>query len=144
MLLALVGGSNSQNRYMRSNIHVLIVGDPGLGKSQLIRHVTQLAPRASYLCGKHPLMSDLQLQCDLTHHQERQQLTQVRLFWQIMGSVALMSLIKWLGSKILCSKSWQRAKSLSINREYIQPYQLSAELLLQQIQTLVTTVKLRV
>ena len=37
---------------MRSNIHVLIVGDPGLGKSQLIRHVTQLAPRASYLCGK--------------------------------------------------------------------------------------------
>ena len=33
MLLALVGGSSTQNRYMRSNIHVLIVGDPGLGKS---------------------------------------------------------------------------------------------------------------
>ncbi|CAH8856749.1 unnamed protein product [Trichobilharzia szidati] len=35
----------------RSSSHVLIVGDPGLGKSQLLRAAASLAPRVLYVCG---------------------------------------------------------------------------------------------
>ncbi|CAH8570818.1 unnamed protein product [Schistosoma haematobium] len=35
----------------RSASHVLIVGDPGLGKSQLLRAAASLAPRVLYVCG---------------------------------------------------------------------------------------------
>ncbi|TPP64414.1 DNA helicase MCM8 [Fasciola gigantica] len=38
-----------QNR--RSAPHVLIVGDPGLGKSQMLRAAANLAPRVIYVCG---------------------------------------------------------------------------------------------
>jgi DNA helicase MCM8 len=33
------------------DIHCLVVGDPGLGKSQLLRAVTKVAPRGVYVCG---------------------------------------------------------------------------------------------
>ena len=36
---------------IRSDIHVLVVGDPGLGKSQLLRAVANIAPRAVFVCG---------------------------------------------------------------------------------------------
>jgi DNA helicase MCM8 len=36
---------------IRSSIHVLIVGDPGLGKSQLLRAVSSLAPRSAFVTG---------------------------------------------------------------------------------------------
>lgn len=36
---------------IRSDVHVLIVGDPGLGKSQLLRAAAALAPRAVFVCG---------------------------------------------------------------------------------------------
>ena len=36
---------------MRSNSHVLVVGDPGLGKSQMLRAAAQAAPRSVYVCG---------------------------------------------------------------------------------------------
>ena len=42
LLLALVGGS-SANR--RADAHVLIVGDPGLGKSHLLHACAQVSPR---------------------------------------------------------------------------------------------------
>lgn len=45
LLLALAGGSHKP--HMRSNIHVLLVGDPGLGKSQLLRAAAAVAPRSS-------------------------------------------------------------------------------------------------
>jgi DNA helicase MCM8 len=36
---------------VRATIHVLIVGDPGLGKSQMLRAVSALAPRAVFVTG---------------------------------------------------------------------------------------------
>ena len=35
----------------RSDIHVLVVGDPGLGKSQLLRSAAAVAPKAVFVCG---------------------------------------------------------------------------------------------
>jgi len=35
----------------RGDIHVLLVGDPGLGKSQLLQSVASAAPRGLYICG---------------------------------------------------------------------------------------------
>mmetsp|Transcript_29193 Transcript_29193/g.94096 ORF Transcript_29193/g.94096 Transcript_29193/m.94096 type:complete len:589 (-) Transcript_29193:1534-3300(-) len=35
----------------RSDVHVLVVGDPGMGKSQMLTAVAALAPRGVYVCG---------------------------------------------------------------------------------------------
>lgn len=56
LCLALFGGtpshSNDRARLsIRSDPHMLIVGDPGLGKSQLLQGVSTLAPRGVYVCG---------------------------------------------------------------------------------------------
>eukprot|EP00808_Paulinella_micropora_P017463 g80983.t1 len=56
LLLAVFGGrqkfSGDKNRLsVRGDPHVLIVGDPGLGKSQMLRAVSRLAPRGVYVCG---------------------------------------------------------------------------------------------
>ncbi|EDQ88139.1 uncharacterized protein MONBRDRAFT_9453 [Monosiga brevicollis MX1] len=56
LVLALFGGRtkflHDQNRIpVRGDPHVLIVGDPGLGKSQMLRAVTNIAPRGVYVCG---------------------------------------------------------------------------------------------
>ncbi|KAI8465449.1 MAG: MCM2/3/5 family-domain-containing protein [Monoraphidium minutum] len=56
LLLALLGGvrknADSANRVpIRGDIHVLLVGDPGLGKSQLLQAVAAAAPRGLYICG---------------------------------------------------------------------------------------------
>ena len=37
---------------MRGDIHLLIMGDPGIGKSQILKYVSQLAPRGIYTSGK--------------------------------------------------------------------------------------------
>ena len=36
----------------RGSLHCLIVGDPGLGKSQMLKAVSNLAPRSIYVCGR--------------------------------------------------------------------------------------------
>ncbi|KAH8091571.1 hypothetical protein JL720_5881 [Aureococcus anophagefferens] len=36
---------------VRANSHVLVVGDPGLGKSQMLRAAAVAAPRSVYVCG---------------------------------------------------------------------------------------------
>ena len=36
---------------IRPDIHVLMVGDPGLGKSQMLKHIINVAPRGVYVCG---------------------------------------------------------------------------------------------
>ncbi|MBS1263112.1 MAG: Minichromosome maintenance protein MCM [Methanonatronarchaeales archaeon] len=38
--------------YIRGDIHVLLIGDPGMGKSQVLRYVRNLAPRGVYASGK--------------------------------------------------------------------------------------------
>jgi hypothetical protein len=77
LILALFGGTQSATRYLdsvdlphssgvlggegtmeadgyafstRSDIHVLIVGDPGLGKSQLLRAAAAVAPKSVFVC----------------------------------------------------------------------------------------------
>jgi DNA helicase MCM8 len=36
---------------IRPDIHLLVVGDPGLGKSQMLKHLIHVAPRGVYVCG---------------------------------------------------------------------------------------------
>lgn len=51
LLLAIVGGNRDKNGgETRSSIHVLLVGDPGLGKSQLLRAACAVAPRSAFVC----------------------------------------------------------------------------------------------
>ncbi|XP_045448579.1 DNA helicase MCM8-like [Melitaea cinxia] len=50
LILGLFGGTELENG-TRSNPHVLIVGDPGLGKSQLLQAAAHAAPRGVYVCG---------------------------------------------------------------------------------------------
>lgn len=49
ILLSIVGG-NAEKHDSRSGIHVLMVGDPGLGKSQLLRAACAIAPRSAFVC----------------------------------------------------------------------------------------------
>lgn len=53
LLLALFGGARSDGSSDESNIrshsHVLMVGDPGLGKSQMLQACTNVAPRGIFL-----------------------------------------------------------------------------------------------
>ncbi|OEL29223.1 putative DNA helicase MCM8 [Dichanthelium oligosanthes] len=54
--LALFGGvqknSMDQNKVpVRGDIHVVVVGDPGLGKSQLLQAAAAVSPRGIYVCG---------------------------------------------------------------------------------------------
>ncbi|XP_045484523.1 DNA helicase MCM8 [Pieris rapae] len=49
LILGLFGGTEHESA--RSNPHVLVVGDPGLGKSQLLQAAAHAAPRGVYVCG---------------------------------------------------------------------------------------------
>lgn len=54
--LSLFGGvrkhSKDQNKVpVRGDIHVIVVGDPGLGKSQLLQAAAAISPRGLYVCG---------------------------------------------------------------------------------------------
>ncbi|KAJ1894372.1 DNA replication licensing factor mcm8 [Kickxella alabastrina] len=56
IMLALFGARKRQSTErgsmnIRSDSHVLVVGDPGLGKSQMLTAVGQIAPRGVYVCG---------------------------------------------------------------------------------------------
>jgi DNA helicase MCM8 len=57
ILLCLLGGTPPASQHMdrgstiRSNSHILIVGDPGMGKSQMLLAATQLAARSVYVGG---------------------------------------------------------------------------------------------
>ena len=37
---------------IRGDIHILLVGDPGIAKSQLLRYMTKISPRGIYTSGK--------------------------------------------------------------------------------------------
>ncbi|KAL6620376.1 hypothetical protein ACP70R_035515 [Stipagrostis hirtigluma subsp. patula] len=56
VILALFGGvqKNSMDKNkvpVRGDIHVIVVGDPGLGKSQLLQAAAAVSPRGIYVCG---------------------------------------------------------------------------------------------
>lgn len=54
LLLSLVGSITKQKNYMkiRNTINVLLVGDPGIAKSQLLKTVQKIAPRGVFTTGK--------------------------------------------------------------------------------------------
>lgn len=54
LILQLVGGvsKNSDGLKIRGNIHMCIVGDPGVAKSQLISYVCRVATRSQYTTGR--------------------------------------------------------------------------------------------
>ncbi|XP_055541524.1 DNA helicase MCM8 isoform X2 [Wyeomyia smithii] len=50
LLLGLFGGSTGAGK-RRSEIHVLVVGDPGIGKSQILQSCADVSPRGIFVCG---------------------------------------------------------------------------------------------
>ncbi|MCA1820076.1 MAG: minichromosome maintenance protein MCM, partial [Halobacteriales archaeon] len=55
LILSLFGGVEKTYKdasRSRGDIHVLLVGDPGVAKSQLLRYLSKLAPRAIFTSGK--------------------------------------------------------------------------------------------
>lgn len=47
LLLSLFGG-NAKHKGLRDHIHVLIVGDPGLGKSQMLQACSRVSAKGEY------------------------------------------------------------------------------------------------
>ncbi|CAK9808892.1 DNA helicase MCM8 [Anthophora quadrimaculata] len=58
LMLSFFGG-NTEQLESRENIHILIVGDPGLGKSQLLQVCAQIAVKGVYVCGNSSTTSGL-------------------------------------------------------------------------------------
>ncbi|OSX68735.1 hypothetical protein BU14_2318s0001, partial [Porphyra umbilicalis] len=55
LLLLLVGAPArrlADGMRLRGDVHVCLMGDPGVAKSQLLKHMTSVAPRAVYTTGK--------------------------------------------------------------------------------------------
>mgnify|MGYP000952698505 FL=1 len=52
LLLGIVGGSSkniSQETSFRETSHILLLGDPGIGKSQLLKFAVQILPHSVYV-----------------------------------------------------------------------------------------------
>jgi len=55
LLLLLVGGTSRQlpdGMRIRGDVHICLMGDPGVAKSQLLKHICAVAPRGVYTTGK--------------------------------------------------------------------------------------------
>ena len=55
LLLLMAGGVTKQTHdhlKIRGEINIALIGDPGIAKSQLLKHISYLAPRAVYTTGK--------------------------------------------------------------------------------------------
>ncbi|XP_025104122.1 DNA helicase MCM8-like [Pomacea canaliculata] len=64
LILGLFGSGqkfvNDRNRIpVRGDPHILVVGDPGLGKSQMLQAASTIAPRSVYVCGNTTTTSGL-------------------------------------------------------------------------------------
>ncbi|XP_012282154.1 DNA helicase MCM8 isoform X2 [Orussus abietinus] len=58
LILSLFGGSTKQAD-LREEIHILLVGDPGLGKSQMLQACSHVAPKGVYISGNSSTSSGL-------------------------------------------------------------------------------------
>ncbi|XP_043275988.1 DNA helicase MCM8-like [Venturia canescens] len=58
LLLSLFGGS-LKHASLRDDIHVLMIGDPGLGKSQMLQACARVAAKGVYICGNSSTRSGL-------------------------------------------------------------------------------------
>ncbi|KAI4497155.1 hypothetical protein M0802_007639 [Mischocyttarus mexicanus] len=58
LVLSLFGG-NAKRKGLRDHIHVLIVGDPGLGKSQMLQACSRVSVKGVYICGNSSTSSGL-------------------------------------------------------------------------------------
>ncbi|XP_076281177.1 DNA helicase MCM8-like isoform X2 [Lasioglossum baleicum] len=58
LILSLFGG-NTEHSEIRDNIHILVVGDPGLGKSQMLQACSRVATKGVYVCGNSSTSSGL-------------------------------------------------------------------------------------
>lgn len=55
LLLQMVSGIKKESKDMvkrRSDIHILLIGDPGTGKSQFLKRASAVAPKSRYVSGK--------------------------------------------------------------------------------------------
>ncbi len=55
LLLMMVGGTTRHLRdgmKLRGDVHLCLMGDPGVAKSQLLKYVSRVSPRAVYTTGK--------------------------------------------------------------------------------------------
>ncbi|XP_011304592.1 DNA helicase MCM8 [Fopius arisanus] len=58
LLLSLFGGC-AKHDSLRNDLHVLLVGDPGLGKSQLLQACSRISTKGVYVCGNSSTTSGL-------------------------------------------------------------------------------------
>jgi DNA helicase MCM8 len=75
LMLGLVGGTNQVMTKdtvvsMRSDSHILVVGDPGMGKSMMLRAAIAIAPRGVYVCGNTTSSSGLTVTMSKDSHGE--------------------------------------------------------------------------
>ncbi|MCL2785699.1 MAG: ATP-binding protein [Methanomassiliicoccaceae archaeon] len=71
--LQLFGGTHKvmdDKTTIRGDIHILMVGDPGVAKSQLLRYMSMLAPRGIYASGKSASAAGLCVHGDTIIHTE--------------------------------------------------------------------------
>jgi len=55
LILQLMGGvrkTRTDGVVTRGDIHILLIGDPGSGKSQMVRRISKVAPKSKYVSGK--------------------------------------------------------------------------------------------
>lgn len=55
LLLLMVGGSTvtmNDGMKIRGDLNMALIGDPGVAKSQLLKHIAHITPRGIYTSGK--------------------------------------------------------------------------------------------
>ena len=55
LLLQLLGGAKKKGfngKKRRKDMHILLIGDPGAGKSQLLKRIDEIAPKSRFISGK--------------------------------------------------------------------------------------------